>query len=235
MLKKIKTEQLQIGMYVVLPLSWTQHPFLSNRFKIKSHDQIREIIGCGLREVSIDTSRSSAKQFVLSNDPIPSLGDHEHLSHQDPVTDPKQEAPPTVWEPDKLVPEELTAALEDKQMSPEEKSTVVYQHSVQMMERLLESPTAENIRSCKKAVSAITDLILSDDDTANNLLKITSHDFYTYTHSVNVGVPAIMMAKALFRDSNAHDLHELGAGFFLHDLGSVNKRAFRWQLPIPRK
>ena len=45
--------------------------------------------------------------------------------------------------------------------------------------------------------------------------------FYTYTHSVNVGLLAVSMAKVLFRGSSGHDMHELGAGFFLHDLGKV--------------
>jgi HD-GYP domain-containing protein (c-di-GMP phosphodiesterase class II) len=68
----------------------------------------------------------------------------------------------------------------------------------------------------------VTDLILSEDETASNMLRITSHDYYTYTHSVNVGVTAIILAKELFRTSDNHNLHELGAGFFLHDLGKVN-------------
>ncbi|MEH6814186.1 MAG: HD-GYP domain-containing protein, partial [Motiliproteus sp.] len=63
-----------------------------------------------------------------------------------------------------------------------------------------------------------------DDQTARNLLRITSHDFYTYTHSVNVGVTSLMVAKELFRGSDAHDLEELASGFFLHDLGKVMVR-----------
>ncbi len=75
---------------------------------------------------------------------------------------------------------------------------MVYHHSVEMMKNLLDSPTAENITASKQAISSITDLILSDDSTAHNLLRITSHDFYTYTHSVNVGVTGIMLCNAFF-------------------------------------
>lgn len=53
------------------------------------------------------------------------------------------------------------------------------------------------------------------------MLAITAHDFYTYTHSVNVGVLAVMLSRALFRNLGAHNMHELGAGFFLHDLGKI--------------
>jgi len=30
-----------------------------------------------------------------------------------------------------------------------------------------------------------------------------------------------MLAKQLFRRSGLHNMHELGAGFFLHDLGKI--------------
>lgn len=36
MRQKILTKQLTIGMFVELPLSWRDHPFLKNSFKIKN-------------------------------------------------------------------------------------------------------------------------------------------------------------------------------------------------------
>jgi len=51
---------------------------------------------------------------------------------------------------------------------------------------------------------------------------IANHDYYTYNHSVNVGFLAIALAKTVFRHADNHDLHALGAGFSLHDLGKVN-------------
>jgi HD-GYP domain-containing protein (c-di-GMP phosphodiesterase class II) len=64
-------------------------------------------------------------------------------------------------------------------------------------------------------------MIIADDATSKELLKITSYDYYTYTHSVNVGVFSVLLAKHLFKGSDAHNMHELGAGFFLHDIGKV--------------
>jgi putative nucleotidyltransferase with HDIG domain len=79
----------------------------------------------------------------------------------------------------------------------------------------------KNIRTAKEAIMGIVELILIDDKTTSHLTKITCHDFSTYAHSVNVGFLAISMAKILFRNSNEHNLYELGCGFFLHDLGKV--------------
>jgi HD-GYP domain-containing protein (c-di-GMP phosphodiesterase class II) len=215
MKKRIGASELQIGMYVNLG-TWTGHNFLRSNFRIKSENQIRAIIDSGIGEVEIDLSRSD----VAPTDPL--LDDISHISHSDTPAKTEPPAPLPDWNQNNLVPAGLLAAIEDRRMPPDQKSEAVYRHSVELMEHLLETPSAENIQTSKKVIGAITDLILSDDQTANNLLRITSHDFYTYTHSVNVGVTSIMLAKELFRDSDAHDLHELGAGFFLHDLGKVN-------------
>jgi HD-GYP domain-containing protein (c-di-GMP phosphodiesterase class II) len=221
MLQKIRTDQLRVGMYILLPRSWTRHPFLRNRFAIKSQDQIRKIVESGITAVMVDPVRSTVPVPAEAMEAEPTMEELGHMSHDGKVVDPKTQTPPDGWDPEQLKVEALTAAIEDKKLTPEEKADAVYHHSMQMMEQLVAHPSRENILTSKRAVSAITDLILSDDQTSTNLLRITSHDFYTYTHSVNVGVTAIMLAKALFRRSDAHDLHELGAGFFLHDLGKV--------------
>lgn len=214
MKKTIPIDELQVGHFVHLPSAWLDHPFLRSKFRLTKSEQIAQIRAHGIRHVVIDTDKSRL--------PVPqSLEELAYVSHSDTPVDPKDEAPPPAWNPEELVPPELKEAIHDQRMSAENKSRAVYRHSVQMMQRLLEAPTAENIRTAKSAIHSVTDLILTDDQTAQNLLRITLHDFYTYTHSVNVGVTSLMLAKALFGSSDAHDLHELGAGFFLHDLGKI--------------
>ena len=115
----------------------------------------------------------------------------------------------------------MLEVIHDRKLDPEKKATLVREHSFTMMQRLLEQPTAENLKEVKKGTSEIVDLILRDNETTFYLINITDHDYYTYTHSVNVGFLAVALAKALFRHSDDHDLHALGAGFFLHDLGKV--------------
>lgn len=206
-------------MYVSLSGAWFKHPFVRNQFKITSQQEIRQIRKCGFRELEVDLDKSNPPP-ALAERPIDELA---FLSHRNTPANPETTGDtPSRWNPATLAPQELTAVLHDKQLSPQQKSKAVYLHSREMMERLLESPTAENVQASKSVIGSITDMILSEDETASNLLRITSHDFYTYTHSVNVGVMSVMLAKSLFRRSDAHDLRELGAGFFLHDLGKVN-------------
>jgi HD-GYP domain-containing protein (c-di-GMP phosphodiesterase class II) len=220
-IKKVKADELRIGMFVNLSGGWLKHPFVRNSFKIASQGEIREIIKSGFKEIEVDLSRSDLASDEGEME-LP-VGTTHGITPDDAPADPRESGKvPDKWNPDTLVPEELVCALNDKKMAPSEKSKVVYQQTCKMMERLFESPSAENIHVSKKVISSVTDMILSEQDTTSNLLRITSHDYYTYTHSVNVGVMAILLAKSLFRNSDHHDLHELGAGFFLHDLGKVN-------------
>jgi HD-GYP domain-containing protein (c-di-GMP phosphodiesterase class II) len=190
-------------MYVVLPSSWLKPPFFDREFKIASQDQIDKIVDYGLATIVIDTKKGAAMEAAA-------------IVAENPASTPSR-----TWEPDKLVPPELREAIHDKKLPPEEKSKIVYQCSLELMGRLFEDPKTENIREAKAGIAEIVDLVISDNATSAALLKITSYDFYTYTHSVNVGVLSVLLCKSLFGRSDAHDLHELGAGFFLHDIGKV--------------
>jgi hypothetical protein len=158
-------------MYVVLPVSWFKHPFLKNEFIIRSQDQIDKIIYHGITEIVIDTAKGEPD-----------------IASQNAGTANPANTPLKTWAPDKLIPPQLREAVHNKTLPPEKKSKIVYESSRVLVERLLEHPKAENIREAKKGTSEIVDLILAEDAPSRELLKRTSHDFYTYTHSVNVGL-----------------------------------------------
>jgi HD-GYP domain-containing protein (c-di-GMP phosphodiesterase class II) len=198
MLQDIETHELKIGMYVVLPGSWLTHSFLKNEFLVTSEDQIKKLIDSKLPRLKIDLSKSQ----------IPGK------KEEGPQT-PEPNEPPASGQ---IIPHELGRVIRDEKLPPQ----AVKLYSASMMKNLLDNPNAGNIREAKKGITDIVDLIIDDDETAQYMLSITSHDYYTYTHSVNVGVLAVSLSKALFQNSRGHDLHELGAGFFLHDLGKVH-------------
>jgi len=240
----IHIKDLKIGMYVVLPSSWHKPPFMRHDFKITSQGQIKQISDYGLSTVVIDVEKSAEKKIVtpVLSPPAP-IAEEKPLSAEPVVVEEKEKivaaekpacvvlvtpvkedtasTPPAVWEPGKLVPAELHEAIHDKKMEPEKKSKIVYQCSLDIMGKLFDDPKTENIKEAKAGIAEIVDLVISDDATSSALLKITSYDYYTYTHSVNVGVFSVLLAKALFKKSDAHNMHELGAGFFLHDIGKV--------------
>jgi HD-GYP domain-containing protein (c-di-GMP phosphodiesterase class II) len=248
-LKRIQADDLKIGMYVIMPTSWDAHPFLKNKFCLTSKTQIDKIRGAGLYEVIVETDRSTPEglQGIAAAErlydtrvepgeayptrgarskaprpqgaPVEKAGGMAPLPPSSPERAKKQKEPkearPTV------VTDKLREAIQDRKLPPQEKSRIVRDNTLTMMDDLLNRPTAKNIQAARGAIAEIVELILRDDATATYLTKITSHDFYTYTHSVNVGFLGVSMAKSLFRHSDAHNMRELGIGFFLHDLGKV--------------
>jgi HD-GYP domain-containing protein (c-di-GMP phosphodiesterase class II) len=199
MIKKVNVKDLQKGMYVILPNSWFAHPFLKNEFVVESQSQINKLIKAGIKEINIKVVETKTEK--------------EEVFKKTPSAIPRQVS---------ILSPELQEVLADRKMMSEEKAKRVHQESIIMMNRLMDKPTAENIKEAKKGVAEIVDLILTNDSTNEYLLNITTHDYSTYVHSVNVGVLAISVAKRLYARSTGHDMHELGAAFFLHDLGKVN-------------
>jgi HD-GYP domain-containing protein (c-di-GMP phosphodiesterase class II) len=200
-LKKIAVRDLKLGMYVHMPLSWDAHPFLRNKFHLNSPSQIRKIIEAGITELLIDPEKSR----IPGNPAVEGQKIREKPEKRKPH----------------IVPEKLREAIHDSLLPAPEKSRIVRDNTMVMMDNLLRAPTRENIRETKETIAELVEMILTDDETAGYLTKITSYDYYTYTHSVNVGFLAISISKMLFRRSDGHDMYELGAGFFLHDIGKV--------------
>jgi len=197
MRKLVKTRELSMGMQVFLDLPWHKHPFLKSSFVISSEKDIQRLLNAGIEEVTSDVTPSRVVSEDISSTP-------------------------STWNPEPLIPPELQAALRDSALSPSEKAGVVRKSCLLLMERLLESPTAENIHTAKKGLYDVVDLITSEEEMARHLLEITSHDYYTYTHSVNVGILSVSLTKTFFGKSGDHNnMRELGAAFFLHDLGKV--------------
>lgn len=247
MIVSIKTDKLKIGMFVDLSKAWLENPFWKDQFLITSEEEIKRIINAGIKEVNIDTSKgitiedstnkkalaisaqnkeilTGTKEIIVDKkvdrktiEDTGTKGSEGLTINKSPTT-----VAPTKWEPEKFMPKDLVQAVEDKRLPSEKRAKVVYTYSLEIMKHILETPTAETICAAKEGIAQIVDVILHEDETAQRLFKVASHDFYTYTHSVNVGVKSILIARALFKRSSNHNMHELGNGFFLHDLGKVN-------------
>lgn len=200
MVKRIKVSDLKVGMHVELPSAWHAHPFIRNNFTITSRKQIDKIVEHGILEVNINEDKG-----------VPAPEESSLPRREEPQEDLSA----------KVIVEKLKEVIEDKSIEPQPKAQAVHLYSEKMISKLWEKPTGENIEQFKKDIVNVVDLILEDDATSNHLRKLTSYDYDTYIHSVNVGVYGVSLAKVVFGRSDGHDMHALGAGFFLHDIGKV--------------
>ncbi len=67
-------------------------------------------------------------------------------------------------------------------------------------------------------VEDMVEFISSDLNAATTLMKLSTHDYYTYNHSVNVSVYSIAICKSILREDKKL-LVTAGLGGLLHDLG----------------
>ena len=125
----IPLADLKIGMYVELPSSWLSHDFLKNNFKITTQKQLLEIKKLKLKGIKVDFSKSDIEQPHLAQ------SKPKQVEVKAPtVVDPKYEAIPEKWSSEELMTDDLRNVLEDKNLGAKEKSVMVYQNSVSMME-----------------------------------------------------------------------------------------------------
>jgi HD-GYP domain-containing protein (c-di-GMP phosphodiesterase class II) len=204
MIQTIKAAALKVGMYVTIPDKWLNHPFEKNSFPIKSRDDIQRIVDSGYPEVSIDIEKGMP------------VDEYEQIGHAQ-----ANAAACRKWSAENMVPDTLCRAMDDHSLPAGERAALVYESSRVLLERLFEDPRAENIKAAKQAIADIVDLILDNEDVTDMLMRITCHDFSTYSHSVNVGILGTTLSKVLYAGSVTDNLHELAAGYFLHDMGKI--------------
>jgi len=119
----------------------------------------------------------------------------------------------------RYIEQNLDKILEDPDIEDEKKAGILYETSSGLVKDVLANPTyGENIRRSKSLVGNTVEYILKGRDAFHNLMKITSYDYYTYTHSVNVCTFSVALAQQMgFYDKQF--LHDLGVGALLHDVG----------------
>ena len=116
----------------------------------------------------------------------------------------------------------LGGILSDPEISTEIKAKISYNAIMNIAESLFESPKSENIFRYKQSIFDTMDFILKDNNALKNLIGLTTFDFSLRNHSINVGIFGIGLAKVLLSNDSEHDLNEIAAGFFLHDIGKCS-------------
>lgn len=107
----------------------------------------------------------------------------------------------------------LSSALDSKQ-----KALMLRESTMVLVEELFERPDIERaLQDARGAVDDFVQFMESDAEAMANLIGLSSHDFYTYNHSLDVSIYSLGLGQAVgFRGK---DLHELGLGGLFHDIG----------------
>jgi putative nucleotidyltransferase with HDIG domain len=203
MIKKIDVTDLKPQMYIHdINCPWIDHPFLRNRFLLRSEEDIEKIAAYGIRQVYIDT------EIGLDKSDLPCVDEeHRHMDHRIQALGQtlKREKPVLV-----SVEKERVYA---KRICREASQIV---HNVLHDSRMGKQVELEQV---EPVVSRIADSIFRNPDAIVSLLRIKQVDNYTFQHSVAVGTLLISFCRSL--DIDRSTIEQVGLGGLMHDIGKM--------------
>lgn len=203
----ITVDQLRVGLYVVLDLSWFEHPFAFSHFKIKSEDQIRTLRSLGLKTVRYN----------------PALSD---ISPPLPSTQPEATAPP---QPAAQTTPDISPVLAAKRAMMErirtqreaaariEHAFVNSAKTIRDIEKNLYAQPRETVQQATRLVDQIAESILCAPELAIHVMGDKLGGEELYFHSLNVTMLSMMMARDIKLPQQVVGV--LGMGALFHDIG----------------
>jgi HD-GYP domain-containing protein (c-di-GMP phosphodiesterase class II) len=203
MLKRIRTQQLAVGMYISeFCGSWMEHPFWRTQFLLKEGKDLRRILDSNVQEVWIDVSKG-----------LDIAADAAAITEPDPAAEVErvikiaQTATPTTRV---SISEEL------------ERATVICARSREAVTAIFQEARlghAVDTAMAQKVVQEITDSVSRNAEALISLARIKTADDYTYMHSV--AVCALMVALGRRLGLDAKTISAIGEAGLLHDVGKA--------------
>ena len=201
MFKKVDSSQLKVGMYIHdLSCDWMTHPFVRNRFLLRSDEEIRKIIAAGIHDVVIDNTKG------LDVQDAPTVAQAAQQIERELIQ--LASAPQVVTR--------VSLGMELARATQLRKQATGMVRTVMADVRL---GNAVEIDRVQPMVQDITESILRNPGALMGLLRIKTKDDYTFLHSVSVC--ALLVAFCRARGLDAATTHQAGLGGLLHDTGKA--------------
>lgn len=104
------------------------------------------------------------------------------------------------------------------ELNTKQKALILRESTMVLVEELFERPDIENaLQDARQVVEDFVAFMDADAEAMVNLIGLSSHDFYTYNHSLDVSIYSLGLGQAVgFRGA---ELRELGLGGLFHDIG----------------
>jgi HD-GYP domain-containing protein (c-di-GMP phosphodiesterase class II) len=115
----------------------------------------------------------------------------------------------------------LTDLLARDDLDSMAKGRILYQTSVNYVIDVFESPEiAANLVRSRKLIQHMMSYLATDAQALESLQSIVGHNFYIYTHSVQVTALNLLLHEKLF-NVDPDEMIDVGIGSILHDFGMI--------------
>lgn len=212
---KLSIRQLQPGIFIEIPGKWSSHPFIFNRFKLSSTQQISILRKCGFEYIYADLSKSTESPL------------------------PYQESESVAPLEDEAINQEI-AKLEQKKRQQIEamqqyrrslkKCQDNYQSALSQVRSLclkLHARPIEAIAQAQDVIESLNDVLSQQEDLVLHLVSDQRDNSDLHHHSLSVCVLAMLVGRYIGLNGTA--LVELGLAGLLHDIGKLKIPAHVYQ------
>ena len=108
--------------------------------------------------------------------------------------------------------------LEDESIEVKSKAEILRESSLALVEEIYENPDMDTaLEDSKQLIHDFVKFMEQEPEGMDHLLSLSTHDFYTYNHSLDVGVYALGLGR--LAGYSEDELEELGRGALFHDVG----------------
>lgn len=207
----ISVEQLKIGLFIHLDLSWLEHPFSFNSFKICSEDQIRVIRDLGLTTVRWNPGRSDSAPYPVADCKV---NDVKATSEAEVATRIVATTPLVVSQKQARI--QRLAELRQRIAKVEREFAQAAKVVRTLNESLLALPE-KALLDATELVHGMSQTLLATPELAIHLMSEASSYEDAYSHPLNVAVLSMILGKEVGLPDAL--INELGVGALFHDVG----------------
>jgi putative nucleotidyltransferase with HDIG domain len=227
----ITPDQLRIGLYIHLDLGWMDHPFTFSNFKIRNENQIAQIKALGLKQLRYDPLRSDCEPAAV---PPP------HPSGPAAVAEAQNNVVPPPVANDVIVNTETgnfeTRRLRELRDAVQECERKFLQTitEVTRIEREIHITPPKSMAEANVLVDGMVESLLTESDVVLHAMNDRRGMTEQYSHSLNVTVLSLILAKSL--DMSEEEVKHLALGALFHDIGKdrIPDRITRKTDPLTR-
>lgn len=113
----------------------------------------------------------------------------------------------------------IHSQVNDSSLPPEKRALILRESSFSLVEELFEHPDVNTaLAESKELIHNFIEFMDQEPDAMGHLIGLSSHDFYTYNHSLDVGIYSLGLGAAS-GFSGTPELADLGRGALFHDIG----------------
>ena len=112
----------------------------------------------------------------------------------------------------------IHSQLENDSLDSLAKAEILRESSLSLVEEIYENPdVGKALEDSKKIIHEFVKFMEQEPEGMGHLISLSTHDFYTYNHSLDVGVYALGLGR--LAGYSTEELEELGRGALFHDVG----------------